>query len=111
MSLIDFSLLFQLSFYNLFFLSSSSQKVVPTFLSFDLFLQNKIPVFCPALTDGSLGDMLYFHSYKESGFIVDINQDIRKMNSIAVWAKKSGQIILGMGTFISLDILAIISLP
>lgn len=27
--------------------------------------RNGIPVFCPALTDGSLGDMLFFHSYKE----------------------------------------------
>jgi len=59
--------------------------------------KNKIPVFCPALTDGSFGDMLYFYSYKESGFICDIAQDIRKLNSIAVWAKKSGQIILGGG--------------
>lgn len=59
--------------------------------------KNKIPVFCPAITDGSLGDLLYFHSYKESGFIVDINKDIRKLNSMAVWAKKSGQIILGGG--------------
>jgi len=59
--------------------------------------KNKIPVFCPALTDGSFGDMLYFHSYKEPGFICDIAQDIRKLNTIAVWAKKSGQIILGGG--------------
>jgi len=59
--------------------------------------KNKIPVFCPALTDGSFGDMLYFHSYKEPGFICDIAQDIRKLNSLAVWARKSGQIILGGG--------------
>lgn len=26
--------------------------------------RNGIPVFCPALTDGSIGDMLFFHSYK-----------------------------------------------
>ena len=26
--------------------------------------KNSIPIFCPALTDGSLGDMLYFHSFK-----------------------------------------------
>ncbi|WAR30520.1 DHYS-like protein [Mya arenaria] len=31
--------------------------------------KNNIPVFCPALTDGSLGDMLYFHSYKNPGLI------------------------------------------
>ena len=26
--------------------------------------KNDIPVFCPALTDGSIGDMLYAHSYR-----------------------------------------------
>ena len=34
--------------------------------------QNNIPVFCPALTDGSLGDMLYLHSYRNPGLRVDI---------------------------------------
>ena len=58
---------------------------------------NKIPVFCPALTDGSIGDMLYFHSYKNPGLIVDVVQDIRRINSIAVKANKTGQIILGGG--------------
>jgi hypothetical protein len=26
--------------------------------------RNGIPVFCPAITDGSIGDMLFFHSYR-----------------------------------------------
>lgn len=34
--------------------------------------KNKIPIFCPALTDGSLGDMLYFHSYRGGGVKLDI---------------------------------------
>lgn len=35
--------------------------------------KNKIPIFCPALTDGSLGDMLYFHSVKNApGIKLDI---------------------------------------
>ncbi len=29
--------------------------------------KNGIPVFCPAITDGSIGDMLFFHSYKSPG--------------------------------------------
>lgn len=34
---------------------------------------HNIPVFCPALTDGSLGDMLYFHSVaKAPGMKLDI---------------------------------------
>lgn len=89
--------------------------------------QNNIPVFSPALTDGSLGDMLYFHSYKSPGLILDIVEgkiiiettngparvvwalsvchivhvhivsDIRKLNSQAVRAKRTGMIILGGG--------------
>lgn len=59
--------------------------------------KNDIPIFCPALTDGSLGDMLFFHSYKSPGLIVDINADIRRINDIAIHAQRTGMIILGGG--------------
>jgi len=59
--------------------------------------KNDIPVFSPALTDGSLGDMLYFHSYKNPGLKLDIVEDIRLMNNQAVYAKNTGMIILGGG--------------
>lgn len=59
--------------------------------------RNSIPVFCPALTDGSVGDMLYFHSYKRPGFVLDINADIRRINDLAVRSHATGMIILGGG--------------
>ncbi|KAK9500019.1 hypothetical protein O3M35_002932 [Rhynocoris fuscipes] len=59
--------------------------------------KNNIPIFSPALTDGSLGDMMYFHSYSKPGFIVDILQDLRRLNSMAVKAINSGMIIIGGG--------------
>lgn len=59
--------------------------------------KNNIPVFCPAITDGSLGDMLFFHTYKKPGFIVDVVGDIRRMNRLAIDAPCSGMIILGGG--------------
>ncbi|KAL3427877.1 Deoxyhypusine synthase [Phlyctema vagabunda] len=61
--------------------------------------KNDIPVFCPALTDGSLGDMLYFHTFKTSPLQlkIDIVEDIRKINTIAVRAKRAGMLILGGG--------------
>lgn len=61
--------------------------------------KNNIPVFCPALTDGSLGDMLYFHTFKSSPaqLRIDIVEDIRRINTIAVRAKRTGMIILGGG--------------
>ncbi|XP_049384239.1 deoxyhypusine synthase isoform X2 [Solanum stenotomum] len=70
--------------------------------------KNRIPVFCPGLTDGSLGDMLYFHSFKKGdpdnpdlnpGLVIDVVGDIRAMNGEAVHAglRKTGMIILGGG--------------
>jgi deoxyhypusine synthase len=59
--------------------------------------KNNIPVYSPALTDGSIGDMLYFHSYRKPGLIIDIVGDIRAINSECVFAKKTGEIILGGG--------------
>ena len=46
--------------------------------------RNGIPVFCPGLTDGAIGDMIYFHLWKRAGFVVDIAQDIRRINDISV---------------------------
>jgi deoxyhypusine synthase len=59
--------------------------------------KNNIPVYCPALTDGSLGDMIYFHTYKNPGLVIDLVQDIRAINDSTVFAKRTGMIILGGG--------------
>ena len=54
-------------------------------------------MFCPAFTDGALGDVIYFNTWRETGFIVDLVQDIKLLNDTALKAKKSGMIILGGG--------------
>lgn len=60
--------------------------------------KNDIPVFSPALTDGSIGDMVYFHSFNNPGLVIDIASDIRRMNDEAVQAKgKTGILCLGGG--------------
>lgn len=61
--------------------------------------KNGVPVLCPALTDGSLGDMLYCHAIKSGGLTIDIVQDIVLMNGEAVHGglRKTGMIILGGG--------------
>nr|CEO86980.2 homospermidine synthase [Crotalaria spectabilis] len=61
--------------------------------------KNNIPVFCPGLTDGSIGDMLYFHSFKSPGLVVDIVQDVRAMDGEVVHAspRKTGMVLLGGG--------------
>lgn len=59
--------------------------------------KNKIPVFSPALTDGSLGDMMYFHSHRNPGLVLDIISDLRRLNTMAVKAVNSGMLINGGG--------------
>lgn len=59
--------------------------------------KNNIPVFCPAITDGSIGDMIYFAKYKHPEFLIDVTQDMKKLNDLTFNAKKTGLIILGSG--------------
>jgi len=46
--------------------------------------KNDIKVFCPALTDGALGDVMYFDSYRDPGFICDINRDLILINDLTM---------------------------
>lgn len=63
--------------------------------------KNNIPVFCPAITDGSLGDMIFFHSYKaldrSHRLRLDLVEDIRLLNTSAMRAAATGIICLGGG--------------
>lgn len=61
--------------------------------------KNKIPIFCPAVTDGSLGDMLHFHRFRSPGLILDLITDIHRINTLAhnTSSSKTGVIILGGG--------------
>lgn len=62
--------------------------------------RNGIPVFCPAITDGSIGDMIYFHSYKQDEgkqLVLDLVQDIRKLNNEAIRSGATGILCLGGG--------------
>lgn len=42
--------------------------------------KHNIPVFCPSITDGAIGDMLFFNSFKHENLILDIIQDIKELN-------------------------------
>jgi len=59
--------------------------------------KNKIMIYCPALTDGALGDNIYFFKFKHADFVVDIAEDVKKLNDTTIGLKKSGLIILGSG--------------
>jgi deoxyhypusine synthase len=58
--------------------------------------KNDIPVFCPGFTDGGIGDILFTNAYKND-LVVDVVQDIKAINKLAMRAEKSGAIVLGGG--------------
>jgi len=59
--------------------------------------KNNIPVFCPAIMDGSLGDMIYFFKNKNSKFKLEITEDTVALNNSTIGKTKTGMIILGGG--------------
>jgi deoxyhypusine synthase len=60
--------------------------------------KNNIPVYSPALTDGEIGDILVDHFvHEEEGFILDIAQDYKALNDIAISSAKTGVITFGGG--------------
>jgi deoxyhypusine synthase len=60
-------------------------------------LKNGIRIYCPALTDGAIGDNIYFFKFRHPDFMVDIAEDAKRLNDTTIGLKKSGLIILGSG--------------
>ncbi|KAM0672648.1 deoxyhypusine synthase [Ordospora colligata] len=58
--------------------------------------KNEIPVFSPAITDGSIGDIITFHK-RRSMLKLDIIEDIYLMNCHGMTSQETGAIILGCG--------------
>ncbi|EJW01207.1 deoxyhypusine synthase [Edhazardia aedis USNM 41457] len=58
--------------------------------------KNQIPVFCPAITDGSIGDIFTFYSNRNR-IKLDTIKDIHEINFSTIGAPKTGAIILGSG--------------
>lgn len=62
--------------------------------------KNKIPVFCPALMDGAIGDNCYFFNYNRKygkKLIIDQIGDHHKLIEMTLDAKNTGIIVLGSG--------------
>lgn len=60
-------------------------------------VKKDIKVFCPAIMDGSLGDMIYFFKSKNKDFKLDITDDAVELNNSSLGKHKTGMIILGGG--------------
>ncbi|MBU0472303.1 MAG: deoxyhypusine synthase [Nanoarchaeota archaeon] len=59
--------------------------------------KNDIPVFCPGITDGSIGDLFVFQKQKRADFYIDAVGDNKKITDICLNTEKTGAIVLGGG--------------
>jgi deoxyhypusine synthase len=59
--------------------------------------KNKIRLFCPAISDGAIGDNIYFFKINNPDFEIDLTEDVKRLNDTAFEPEKTGVIILGAG--------------
>jgi deoxyhypusine synthase len=59
--------------------------------------KNNIPVFCPGIIDGAIGDMLYFYKKTHKNFVIDSAKDHEKIIDYTLNCEKTAAIILGGG--------------
>ena len=59
--------------------------------------KNRIPVFCPGITDSAIGLQAYFFRQKRTDFGIDVTKDMNELAQLALNAEKTGGIILGGG--------------
>lgn len=60
--------------------------------------KNDITVYCPAILDGSIGDLAYYFNKSHPDFKIDIMEDHKKIIDYTINCEKTGGIILGGGT-------------
>jgi len=59
--------------------------------------KNNIPVFCPGLVDGSLGDLIVFFKQSHPDFLLDVSKEVLEIAKLALNCEKTGGLLLGGG--------------
>jgi deoxyhypusine synthase len=59
--------------------------------------KNRIPVFCPGITDSAIGLQAYFFKQKRKDFCIDVTKDMNALAQLALNAGNTGGIVLGGG--------------
>jgi len=59
--------------------------------------KNKIPVFCPGITDGAIGLQMFFFKQENKDFVVDVTADMKQLSQLVLDSEKTGAIVLGGG--------------
>ncbi len=80
------------------YIEKNSKKKEDSFLYYAY--KNKIPVFCPGITDGAIGLNAFFFKKlkrKNKNFIIDVVEDLEKLGELTLNAEKTAGIIIGGG--------------
>ncbi len=59
--------------------------------------KNNIPIFCPGIIDGAIGDFAYYFKQKNPEFVIDVAGDHKKIIDYTLQQEKTGGIVLGGG--------------
>lgn len=59
--------------------------------------KNDIPVFCPGITDGAIGDMTVFYKQKDKTLSIDITKENEYLTKLLMNSERTASIILGGG--------------
>jgi deoxyhypusine synthase len=60
--------------------------------------KNEIPVYCPGIVDGAIGDISYFYRRQNKEFVIDVGADHEKLINYTLNSEKTAGIALGGGT-------------
>ncbi|MEM5812802.1 MAG: deoxyhypusine synthase [Candidatus Aenigmatarchaeota archaeon] len=60
--------------------------------------KNNVPIYCPAITDGSIGFQLFLAKQDYKDFVIDVVEDFRDIITRLSYDEKKGLIALGGGT-------------
>lgn len=59
--------------------------------------KNDIPVFCPGIIDGAIGDLVYFFKQSHPDFVIDVAKEMKMMIDVVLNSERTGGILLGGG--------------
>ncbi len=59
--------------------------------------KNNIPVYCPGIIDGSIGDLAFFEKQRNKKLKIDVMDDHKKIINYTLNQEKTGALILGGG--------------
>ena len=59
--------------------------------------RNRIPVFCPGITDSAIGLQTYFHKQRNREFVIDVTKDMKALADLVLGAERTSALVLGGG--------------